>query len=173
MQVSNNYAVINRWLKDIIDFDNGKIVFLTIRYYNEVKSEEFLKEEVRWIMRVLNRRVLGRHWIKNSLRFFIVIEKGRYDMYHTHIILNIRDISLEMFDKKLKDIQDIIRYNSFFGCKKIDSFPTHIRRRMYAREIFAKEVYSDKLIIYLMKELDFKGKKVDFSRLVTCNEIYH
>ncbi|NCB49573.1 MAG: hypothetical protein EOM53_02705 [Alphaproteobacteria bacterium] len=163
MQIDKNYAVIKLWLKEVIDYEEGNLVFITIRYNNPIKSKQYLIDEARLFLSKVNRRLLGRHWIKNLFKFIMVIERGKYNSLHSHIIVNIRDISFNDFFDLIKKLENLIKYDV------ISNFLTQTRVR--ACNLLVKQVFSDNIIDYLMKEIGQGYGKVNFDNLLPYNVV--
>lgn len=176
-----NLLDIKNWLIKILANNEqneiNNFIFMTFRYNQSLLvKKNYIIKELMEVLRILNRKLLGRNWINNKryFKFVFSIEHGSFGTLHTHLIINIRHITYKDFLNKLLEISKLIKYD--IGTKENNCKIEMLTSNKYSKNIVITELYSNNVYNYILKEfrlLTADSNSLNFDNLMNYKDIYY
>lgn len=174
-----NLLDVKNWLIKVNNEQNkvNNFIFMTFRYNQTLLvKKDYIIEEIKKVILILNRRILGKNWFKYNecFKFVFSIEYGSFKTLHSHLIINIRHITYKDFLNKLLEISKLIKYN--VGTKENHSDIAMLTNNKYSKNIVITEIYSNDVYNYILKEFELSTKDINslnFDNLMTYKDIYY
>ncbi len=176
-----NLLDIKNWLIKILANNEqneiNNFIFMTFRYNQPLFiKKNYIIKELMEVLRILNRKLLGRNWANNKryFKFVFSIEHGSFGTLHTHLIINIRHITYKDFLNKLLEISKLIKYD--IGTKENNCKIEMLTSNKYSKNIVITELYSNNVYNYILKEfrlLTTDSNSLNFDNLMNYKDIYY
>ena len=173
--MSNHKLEIKKFAKRIIKSDSGQnnLFFLTIRFVNDEPDIYKAKESTRRIMSRILFNLQGRNWYKKTYKGLYVFERGKFNRYHVHILLNTEDkTAVELKSALIKVQENCYCTNICFDFIEDDEQMHNFNLKK--NHICVKPVYNlNGVINYMLKEFQWDAKHINFDAFYTESQIFN
>jgi hypothetical protein len=183
MQAASRQALALANKQEVIEFmnnhlhfnDGDNLCFFTLRFCTLQKDLQQARNNTRKIMAQIYEKTLGRRWYKDLPPTIAIIEHGKRNIYHMHLVANFGAKDINAVIEAITTVSD--------WCYKLNftwdyrEKPSKIRNENYTpvRNHLLLEPVSDLqgLLEYITKEYLFFKTKPDFSNFYTEQTLFN
>lgn len=174
-KMNNNKQDVSSFIKKSLRMESGvnHLFFITIRFRDVKTDLDKAKESTRLIMSRVLFKLQGRYWYKKPCKGVYVIENGKYKRFHTHIILNIGNRTVEQLDLALNNVKENCpRTNICYDLIEEVSGITNFN--LNKNHLCVMPVYDlNKLIEYVLKEFHWNSNHINFENFYTEQQMFN